>query len=38
MRKCLGALLVVGVVAVCAYAEEATDVFGFQKFFKNFVD
>ncbi len=34
MRKCLGALLVVGVVAVCAYAEEATDVFGFQKFFK----
>lgn len=34
MRICLGALLVVGAVAVCADAEEATDVFGFQKFFK----
>lgn len=34
MRKSLGVLLVVGTVAVCADAEVATDVFGFQKFFK----
>ena len=34
MRKSLSVLLVAGAIAVCAEAEEATDVFGFQKFFK----
>ncbi len=34
MRKCLGALLVALLVPASAFAEDATDVFGFQKFFK----
>lgn len=34
MRKSLSVLIVAGAIAVCAEAEEATDVFGFQKFFK----
>ncbi|MBR6379761.1 MAG: hypothetical protein IKS02_07360 [Fibrobacter sp.] len=34
MRKCLGAMLVALLVPVSVFAEDATDVFGFQKFFK----
>ena len=34
MRKCLGAVLVALLVPVSAFAEDATDVFGFQKFYQ----
>ena len=34
MRKCLGAALMALLAPVLVYAEESTDVFGFQKFFK----
>ena len=34
MRKCLGAALVALLAPVLVHAEESTDVFGFQKFFK----
>ena len=34
MGKCLGAALVALLVPVSVFAEESTDVFGFQKFFK----
>lgn len=34
MRKCLGAALVALLASVSAFAEDATDVFGFQKFYQ----
>ena len=34
MKKCLGAMLVALLVPVSVFAEDATDVFGFQKFYQ----